>query len=103
MLIFFRESRMRRPKCRWTVTGQYWLTVRQQSRKLILTNIFPSTTGTDYIRKLLVSTTKMAVKVNETMYRRKAEKKYSCVVCGLRFHLLQNMQRHLQTHTAANT
>ena len=44
-----------------------------------------------------------AVKVNETMYRRKAEKKFSCVVCGLRFHLLQNMQRHLQTHAAANT
>ena len=40
---------------------------------------------------------------DETMHRRKAEKKYSCVVCGLRFHLLQNMQRHLQTHAAANT
>ena len=23
-VFFFRESRMRRPKCRWTVTGQYW-------------------------------------------------------------------------------
>ena len=95
---------MRRPKCRWTVTGQYWLTVRLQSSKLILTNIFPSTTGTydNDIRKL-VSTPKIVVKITETMYRRKAEKKYSCVVCGLRFHLLQNMQRHLQTHAAANT
>jgi len=25
-------------------------------------------------------------------------KPYSCVVCGWRFHLLHNMQRHLATH-----
>ena len=34
------------------------------------------------------------------LFFRKLEKKYACVVCGLKFHLLQNMQRHLQTHGA---
>jgi len=33
-------------------------------------------------------------------FHRKLEKPYSCVVCGWRFHLLNNMQRHMMTHTA---
>ena len=37
------------------------------------------------------------MKINKTFIR-KYEKKYSCSVCGLRFHLIQNMQRHSQTH-----
>ena len=35
----------------------------------------------------------MAMTMSRTMV-----KPYSCVVCGWRFHLLHNMQRHLATH-----